>query len=340
MTGNAQIAPFATLPDGTSVERIRIAGGGLMAQVLTYGATIQDLRLEGVDHPLVLGADTMAPYLGPMTYFGAIVGRYANRIANGQFEVGGHKYQVPLNGIGKHALHGGSVGTGQLVWNVAGVASDHVDLTLCLADGDMGFPGELNVTAQISLRENGALCFDILARTSKATPCSFAHHGYFNLNGIGDITGHLLEIDAASYLPVDDDLIPTGEIRHVVGTKFDFRTARPIGKTGLDHNFCLSEYQQTLRKVARLRSPTNGLELTVKTTEPGLQVYDGAHISAEGLVGLEGRIYGPCSGCALETQAWPDAPNRPDFPNAILDPGNTYRHQTTYQFRWQAAECS
>lgn len=153
------------------------------------------------------------------------------------------------------------------------------------------------------------------------TPCSFAHHGLFNLNGCDGITGREFKIDADGYLPVDPDLIPTGVIAAVERSRFDFRMPRPVGSTGYDHNFCLSDGWRPIRPVAALQDPETGMKMRVETTEPGLQVYDGAYIPAEGLAGLDGKIYKPFAGIALETQAWPDAPNRPNFPDAILQPG-------------------
>lgn len=228
---------------------------------------------------------------------------------------------------------GGPVGAGQKVWRVMEATDDSVRLALELPDRDMGFPGTMQVNAEISLPGNGVLAFDIAATTDAATPCSFAHHGFFNLDGSVDITSHQLTIQADAYLPVDADLIPTGDISPVAGTRFDFRASSPIGTDGIDHNFCLSYDRQPLRRVATLSAPTNGLSMVIETTEPGLQVYDGAYMPPAGLPGLNGRRYGPFAGIALETQAWPDAPNRPEFPSAILRSGETYRHRVRYVFR-------
>ena len=328
-----QIQVFGTLPDGTAVERVPISGGGLTAHILTYGATVQDLRLGGVDHPLVLGSPVLEPYLGPMTYFGAIVGRFANRIANGCFEFEGQTFHIPTNWLGRHALHGGTVGTGQTIWTIGALTTDTLCLDLVLPDGDMGFPGEMQVKARFSLSGDGDLTMEIKAQTDAPSPCSFAHHGYFNLDGGADVTSHLLRISADTYLPVDDDLIPTGEVATVAGTQFDFRTARKLGSNGIDHNFCVSNQQLPLRSVAKLHSTKSGITMHVETTEPGLQIYDGAYIPKLGLPGLEGRRYGPFGGLAIETQGWPDAPNHVGFPSAILRPGETYLHQTRYRFQ-------
>ena len=324
--------PFGTLPDGRSVEVCEIVGGGLTAQILTYGATVQDLRLDGFGHPLVLGSETLSGYLDGMTFFGALVGRFANRIAGGRFVLDGTTHQVPRNWLDRHALHGGPSGTGQSLWEVRRLLPDEVTLGLVLPDGDMGFPGRMQVEATFALPGDAKLAISIRARTDAATPCSFAHHGYFVFDDTGDITNHELCVGADRYLPVDEDLIPTGEIAPVVGTGLDFRKPCPVGRAAIDHNFCLSARPLPLRPVAWLRSPASGLRLTVATTEPGLQVYNGAYIPELGLSGLDGRRYGPFAGIALETQGWPDAPNVPHFPSAILRSEDTYRHDVTYRF--------
>ena len=331
------IEKFGDLPNGDDVHRISLAGGNLRASLLTYGATVQDLRLDGHSAPLVLGAPILEPYLGPMTYFGALVGRFANRIAGGTFGLDGETYQVPCNWKERHALHGGTCGTGQKNWEIDDAGPSYARLSLILPDGNMGFPGELNVAAEIRLTEDDTLSIDITCETTRPTPCSFAHHGYFILDDSGTIERHRLRIDAATYLPVDHDLIPTGEIRPVARTGFDFRDSAEIGQRGLDHNFCLASGRRVMTDVAWLESRSSGLTMTIRSTEPGLQVYDGAYMPPAGLAGLDGRLYRPHAGIALETQSWPDAPNRPGFPNAILRAGETYRHVVSYRFAKGAA---
>lgn len=327
-----QITDFGQLPDGQTVQKINISGGGLTAQILTYGATVQDLRLAGVAHPLILGSPTLLPYLTDFRYFGAIVGRFANRIAGGRFDLNGRVHDLNRNDGGVQTLHGGAQGAGQLIWSVAEAGPDSVTLQLKLADGHMGFPGEMQVQATYSVPGDGALRVEIEARTDAPGPCSFAHHGYFNLDGSASVLEHILQIEAENYLPVSAGLIPTGQIAPVAYTAFDFRKSRPIGDTGFDHNLCLSPARQSLRQVAQLRGATSGVVLTLSTTEPGLQMYDGQKIPARGIAGLEGRRYGTYGGLALETQAWPDAPNRPAFPNCILQPGEVSQQTTVYQF--------
>ena len=322
------VTSFGTLPDGRQVQRITLQGGGLTAQVLDLGAIVQDLRLDGVAHPLVLGAPSPATYLGPARYFGAIVGRFANRIGGARFTLDGRMHHTDPNFRGRHTLHGGSVGTDLHLWRIATLAPASVRLELDLPDGHMGFPGNVAISATITLA-NGALGFTLTAQSDAATPCSLAHHGFFDLDGRGDIRGHSLRIDADHMLPVDDDLIPTGEIAPVAGTRFDFRQPRQIGDSGFDHNFCLSDGPRALRPVAWLQGES-GLSMRIETTACGLQFYDGAYM--RDVPGLDGRAYGPHAGLALETQSWPDAPNHPHFPDAILRPGQTYQETTRYVF--------
>ena len=322
-------ATFGRLPDGRQVERVLLAGGGLTASVLTYGARVQDLRLQGIDHPIVLGAPDLPPYLDGMRYFGAIVGRFANRIAGGAFAIDGRSFAADRNFLGRHCLHGGAAGAGQQLWQLAELAKDRATLRLELADGHMGFPGAMQVEARYRLPGGGVLEVEIRARSDAPTPCSFAHHGLFNLDGAPDIAAHELQVDAEAYLPVDAELIPTGEIAPVAGTPFDFRRPRPIGTHGYDHNLCLA-HAGSIRPVARLRSLSSGVSLAIETDAEGLQVYDGGQIS--GLIGLGGRAYDRRAGIALETQCWPDAPNRPAFPPSILRPGQLYRHRARYVF--------
>ncbi len=336
MIQSDQIEVFGQTPSGEPVHRITLRGGDLTAKVLTFGATVQDLRLEGYDHPLVLGAETLEPYWGDMRYAGALVGRYANRISNGRFSIDGTDYQVSQNFLGKHCLHGGERGSDQMIWSIERLEASCATLSLVIPDGHMGFPGEMQVRAEISLCEDNALQFEISATTTKTTPCCFTHHGYFNLDGSDDITSHKLQVFAGTYLLVDDELIPTGEQQEMNGSCFDFRASEVIGRRGLDHNFCLAGAQRVITPAARLSSDISGLSLTVQTTEAGLQIYDGAHFPKKGLLGLEGRIYGPRAGIAMEAQTWPDAPNGVGFPCAVLRPGHLYSQQTRYQFAYPA----
>ena len=322
---------FGHLPDGRAVERVTLQNGVLRLKLLTLGAIVQDMRLDGVDHPLVLGADSLAPYLGSMQYFGAMVGRYANRIAQGEFSLDGQKYHLSRNALGRHCLHGGQQGSAARLWSIADLQTDRAVFKLTLPDGEMGFPGTLDVQLCIALRAS-ELEFDIRATCDRDTVCNFSHHGFFILDDSGSLARHRLQIDANSYLPVDDDQIPTGEIAPVTGTQFDFRTAQNLDGVVLDHNFCLSNARTALRSVVRLGSDLSGLGLQMETTEPGVQVYTANHLPKPDARGLGGRHYGRHAGIALEAQIWPDAPNQPSFPSAALRPGETYHHKTRYVF--------
>jgi aldose 1-epimerase len=319
---------FDHLPDGRAVECVRIAGPMVSARLLTLGATVQDLRLAGTDRSLVLGFADSAAYLDGGIYAGAIVGRFANRIAHGRFRLDGRDHQVDRNHLSRHLLHGGVDGTHRQLWWIADLHADRATLTLTLPDGHMGFPGTLRIAASFSVSDD-ALSIELSAEADAPTPVNLAHHSYFNLDGEGDIRGHILRIDAESYLPVDADLIPTGEIAAVAETAFDFREPRPIGDGGYDHNFCLAVARRPLRPVAWLCG-RGGLAMTIETTEPGLQLYDGRHFA--GIPGLDGRVHGPYAGVALETQGWPDAPNHQGFPDCILRPGQEWRSRTNYRF--------
>ena len=321
------IDEFDILPDGQAVHRLWLRSSKLTVAVLTLGATVQDLRLGGVSHPLVLGYDDAATYLAAGRYVGAIVGRFANRIAQGRFALDGVEHVTDPNEATGHTLHGGTQGTHAQVWRVLAAQRSAVTMGLTLADGHMGFPGKVDLTADFSVRDS-ALSITLTATTDAATPLSLAHHGYFTLDDTGDVRGHTLKIQAKHYLPVSADLIPTGQIAPVADTIFDFRPPRPIG-AGYDHNFCLSNARVALRPVAVLAGQ-GGVSMQVETTEPGLQLFDGRSIKP--VRGLENRIYGPYAGVALETQAWPDAPNQPGFPNCILRPDQTYCAQTVFRF--------
>lgn len=318
---------FDHLPDGRAVQGITLSNGKLQARVLTLGAIVQDLRLASRPTGLVLGYERIAPYLtSPGRYVGGIVGRFANRIGNASFTLDGQTHQLDRNFLDRHILHGGSDGIDLHLWDIRDHGESHVTLALTLPDGHMGFPSALEIVATIAL-EGMALSFDISATSDGPTVCNLAHHGYFNLDGGGDVRNHRLQIAAEHYLPVDSDLIPTGELAPVAGTVFDFRAEREIGTAPYDHNFCLSPERAPLRAVAKLTG-TKGLSLTVETTEAGLQIYDARHFSGDPARPETGPA--AHAGLAMETQNWPDAPNKPQFPDAVLRKGETYRNQTRF----------
>jgi aldose 1-epimerase len=331
---------FGTTPDGQRVDAITIIGGGLTARVLTYGAAVQDLRLKGHDSPLVLGFETLDHYLQHSPYFGAIAGRCANRIRDGRFRLDGEGYQTDTNFLGKHVLHGGSKGVGKRVWNVAGHGPDFVTLMIQLADGEMGFPGNMSVNCTYRTLVSGRLAAEVTATTDAPTLCNFAHHSYFNLDdgGRSDILDHRMVLEASAYTPVDRELIPTGEVLPVRDTPYDFRLARPIRleRDGqlqdYDTNFCVSAARGQLRRAAWVQGARSGVEMDVWSSEPGIQFYDGARVARE-VPGLGGVMYGPRAGFCLEPQVWPDAINHPHFPQCVLRPGETYDQRTEYRFR-------
>ncbi|NRG18276.1 galactose mutarotase [Rhizobiales bacterium] len=335
---------FGETASGETVERVTLKGGGLSAKVITWGAVVQDLRLEGHDAPLVLGFDRFEDYPAHSPYFGAIAGRYANRIRDGRFFIDGIKWQTDTNFLGKHLLHGGAEGIGKRVWSIAALGDDFVTLTLCDPDGAMGFPGNLDITCTYRLADAGRLVVELDAQTDAPTLCNLAHHSYFNLDdgGEGDCLDHKVMIEAEAYLPVDSELIPTGDVLVVGGSPFDFRETRAIrslaeGRTfAYDHNFCLFADRAGLRRAAKVEGARSGVAMEVWTTEPGLQFYSGEKV-ARPIPGLEGRYYGAYAGFAMEPQVWPDAPNHRHFPQAILRPGEKYRQISEYRFELNVA---
>ena len=335
--GGAEV--FGTTEEGEEVHRFALSGGGLSARIMNWGAVVQDLRLQGHDAPLVLGFPRFADYPAHSPYFGAIAGRYANRIREGRFTIDGERFQVDRNFLGRHLLHGGANGYGKRVWSVAEAAADRLVLKLKDSAGTMGFPGALDVTCEYSLRPRATLAVELTARSDRPTLCNLAHHSYFNLDngGAGDILDHRLMLSAAAYLPVDDELIPTGVVQPVDGTDFDFRQAREIrreteaGQVAYDHNFCIAAARGPSRLHAWVQAPS-GVEMEVWSTEPGVQFYAGAK-AARDPAGLTGEPYRAFAGFCLEPQIWPDSPNRPYFPQAVLRPGETYRQLTEYRFR-------
>ena len=333
----AEIRIFGRLPDGAPVEEVTIAAGDLSAKIITLGAIVRDVRLAGVDHPLVLGFDDLDGYLHHSPYFGAVVGRFANRIGGGRFTLEGKPYQLAVNEKGNQ-LHGGPDGFGRRNWRIAAHDGASVALTLVSADGDQGYPGTLQATCRYTIEAPSTLRFDAEATTDAPTIVNLAQHSYFNLDDSADILDHRVAIDADAYTPTDEYLVPTGEIRPVDGTGYDRRTLAPIrlmrdGKRfAYDINLVVAPAKSAApRHQARLESAKNGVALDVWSTEPGVQFYDGAYVNVA-VPGLGGRRYGANSGVCFEPQFFPDAPNHDNFPSAVLRPGETYRQTTRFAF--------
>ncbi len=339
-------AEFGKLADGTTVDIYTLTNAnGLVAKIMTYGATLTELHVpdkSGKMGDVVLGFDNLAQYEKGEPYMGATVGRVANRIAKGKFTLDGKEYTLAVNN-GPNALHGGLKGFDKVVWTAEPVRradGPAVRLTYLSRDGEEGYPGNLNVTVVYTLTNKNGLRIDYSATTDKDTPVNLTNHSYFNLVGQGDVLGHVVMIAADRYTPVDDTLIPTGEIKSVKGTPLDFTTPTPIGAhiaetggnpTGYDHNFVLNSGGKSFALAARVYEPTTGRVMEMYTTEPGVQFYTGNFLDGT-LTGKYGVVYQQHDSLSLEAQHFPDSVNHPNFPSIILHPGKTYRQRTEYVF--------
>lgn len=316
---------FGTLSDGSAVERWTLERAGVRVRVLSYGGIVQSVEVpdrDGRTADVVLGFPGLEGYLAhPEPFLGALIGRYANRIARGRFPLDGHTYALERN-EGTNSLHGGPRGFDKRLWRTEPVEHG-VRLTRVSPHGEEGFPGRLEVTATYTLDASGALHIAYTAVTDAPTVVNLTNHTYWNLSGSQDAGGHELRLAASRYTPVDADLIPTGALAEVAGTRLDFRRLRTVGP-GYDHNLVLDKgVTNTPVEVAELHDPASGRVLTVATTEPGLQLYTADHLGAP---------FGPGAGIALETQHFPDSPNRPEFPSTELRPGEVFRSETVYGF--------
>lgn len=335
------VARFGTLADGTEIVRVDLAGGGLALTIITFGAVIQDLAFDagrGLQRR-VLGFPRLADYVDHSPYCGCIAGRYANRIAKGRCFIDGQPVELTRNENGRTHLHGGHPGFSHRAWRLLDHGPGHVTLELVSPDGEQGYPGNLIARCTYRISGDGELTIELGAESDRATLVNLAAHSYFNLDGGPDIRNHVLEIPALGYLPVDADLVPTGEIAAVPGTAFDFRQGRRIvpspredAPVEYDHNFIIAlERRETPQAMARLTGPESRTRLEIFSTEPGLQFYDGARLDIA-VPGHDGRHYGNYAGLCLEPQLFPDSPNHPTFPSALLSPGETYRQVTQYRF--------
>jgi aldose 1-epimerase len=337
--------PFGHTPEGTPVDLYSLADGKIEVGIITYGGIVVSLRTpdrNGKLDDVVLGCDSVEKYVAQTAHFGGIIGRYANRIAHGSFQLDGQTYSIPKNN-GDNALHGGIRGFDKVVW-AAKQIKDGIELTYVSKDGEEGFPGTLTTTVRYTLSGN-ALRIEYSATTDKDTVLNLTNHSYFDLagQGKGDVLGHILKIDASRITPVDANLIPTGELKPVEGTPFDFRTPHAIGERidaddaqlrlghGYDHNFVLDHAAGQLAEAAEVYEPTTGRILRVSTTEPGVQLYTGNSLDGS-ITGKEGRVYKRRFAFCLETQHFPDSPNHPGFPSTELKPGQTFHSVTLLEF--------
>ncbi|PWI07287.1 galactose-1-epimerase [Streptomyces sp. NWU339] len=320
---------FGTLSDGTPVHRWTLERAGTRVRMLSYGGIVQTVEVpdrEGRPGNVVLGFSDLEGYVArPEPYLGALIGRYANRIAGARFPLDGRVHTLARNN-GPNSLHGGERGFDKRVWDATPVPHG-LRLSRVSADGEEGFPGRLEMSVTYTLDERGALGIVYEAVTDAPTVLNPTNHSYWNLTGAGagagSAAGHELRCAASRFTPVDADLIPTGGLRDVTGTRFDFREGRRTG-TGYDHNLVLDKgVTPTPVEVAELYDPSSGRVLTVATTEPGMQLYT---------ADLIGEPFAPGAGVALETQHFPDSPNRPDSPSTVLRPGEVFRSETVYGF--------
>ncbi len=336
---------FGRTPEGTPVELYTLKDGKIEVGIITYGGIVVSLRVpdrNGKLDDVVLGVDSVEKYVSQTAHFGGIVGRYANRIAHGTFQLDGNTYHIPKND-GDNALHGGLVGFDKVVWEAKEI-SDGVELTHVSKDGDQGFPGTLTAHVRYTV-SGGALQIEYSATTDKDTVLNLTNHSYFNLKGQGngDVLDTVLEIDASRFTPVDATLIPTGELKSVDGTPFDFRKPHAIGERinaddpqlrlghGYDHNFVLDHAESKLLEAAEAYEPASGRTLKVLTTEPGVQLYTGNFLDGS-ITGKEGKVYKARYAFCLETQHFPDSPNHPKFPSTELKPGQKFYSVTVYEF--------
>jgi len=344
MANSIERQKFGRLPDGGDVDAVVLRNAdGFCARILTYGATLAALEVpdrDGRSRNVVLGFETLDGYRQARGHLGGVIGRYANRLCNGRFTLEGVDIQVSVNEP-PNTLHGGEQGFDGAVWRIEAVQSDpvpSVTLAHVSPDGDQGFPGRVDVRVRYTLEANG-LRLDYTATTDRTTVVNLTNHSYFNLGGAGSsgVLDHELRIDADAFTPIDRHLIPTGELRPVTATPFDFRTPTAIGARigladeqlvlarGYDHNYVLrAGGGSDPVHAARVREPRSGLTMDVLTTEPGVQFYSGNF--------LDGRPYRARDGFCLETQHFPDSPNRPDFPSTVLQPGDVFRSTTIFRF--------
>ena len=341
---------FGSLPNGNKVYKYKLTNGYMSVEIMSYGGIVTNINLpnsKGQDTDIVLGFNTLDQYIDEHPYFGAIIGRYGNRIANGKFSLNGIDYQLAINN-GINSLHGGLIGFDKVLWSVKELNNDEdpgIKLTYFSKDMEEGYPGNLQIDVTYILTKENELKIFYEAITDSSTIINLTNHSYFNLGGesSGDILDHFVSINANSYLPVDENLIPTGEIRNVKNTPFDFREMKKIGLEieiqnnqliigkGYDHCWVLNDYGEGIRKIAEARSLNTGINMEVYSDQPGVQFYTGNFLDGS-LKSKKLKNYEKRSGFCLETQHFPDSPNQPSFPNVILEPNKKYQTQTWYKF--------
>lgn len=345
---------FGKMPDGQEINLYTLTNSkGMQVGITNYGARIVSIIVPGRDGKkadVVLGFNNLEGYLGKDPFFGAIVGRYGNRIAKGEFKLDGVEYHLPIND-GPNSLHGGTKGFDKQVWNAQEVDGNAVALTYLSKDGEEGYPGNLSVKVVYTLDNNDELRIDYTATTDKDTVLNLTNHSYFNLagEGSGSILDEVMMINASRFTPIDSTMIPTGELRSVEGTPFDFRKPTPIGARinkdnqqlkfarGYDDNFVLDRKGPGLELAARAYDPKSGRVLEVLTTQPGVQFYTGNFLDGT-IHGKGGKAYDYRSAFCLETQHFPDSPNHPQFPSTELKPGQTYHETTIFKFSTMPAK--
>jgi aldose 1-epimerase len=349
--GSVQKRAYGSTTDGKAVDEYTLTNAnGMEAKIITYGGIISSLRVpdrNGSLGDVVLGYNNLPDYETRNFYFGAAIGRYGNRIGNASFSLDGQPYKLAANN-GPNALHGGLKGFDKQVWSATVIEGGDpaVELTYLSKDGEEGYPGNLSVTMIYTLTQDNGIRIDYRATTDKTTIVNLTNHSYFNLagNGAGSIYDHILQINADRFTPVDATMIPTGELAPVAGTPLDFRTPKRVGDgirssheqmamgLGYDHNWVLNRHDNTaLELAARVYEASSGRSMEVWTTEPGIQFYSGNFLDAT-MIGSSGGMYRQGDGFCLETQHYPDSPNKPDFPTTELKPGETYQTSTVYKF--------
>ena len=339
--------PFGTMPDGTPVELYTLAAGALSCQIITFGGSLQSLRVpdrSGRPVDVLLGFDALEPYRTHGKSLGALVGRYANRIGGAKFSLNGQTYQLAANNNGVNHLHGGLVGFNQRVWTVEEAGDDRLALSLFSPDGEEGYPGNLTVRVTYTLTEEG-LTIGYRAECDRDTVCNLTNHAYFNLSGhdSGPVLDQTIQLLADRYTPTDPLSIPTGEIAPVEGTPMDLRRTAPIGARigedfpqllqagGYDHNWIPNGEAGTLRPIARAASPATGISMEVLSTLPGVQFYTGNYLDGCP-AGKGGAAYANRWGFCLETQFYPDSPNHANFPSCVLRAGEVFDHTAAFRF--------